>query len=426
LAGIRRAGGLLAIAAAIGFVYWRSLGAYFFEDDFAWLMTTFTFQPAKVFDLDSYNHFYRPVIELYFWLAAPLFAGSPALFHAANVVFHAINALLLFLVVREGTGRERYAFLTVLFFVGLPGHIEAVAWIGALAEPIAAMFGLLTLWSFLRFARSGGGGWRALAWTGFTLALLTHESSVVFFPTLALAGWAFVRPPAEGAWRTYARWLAPFTLILVAYLAIDLPIAARNYVVGEHVYRPGAHVVRNTLRYIVTLSVGRQNLPSYVGTAAIVVLLLAFGSRRVRFAAAWMLLALMPFAPFTWANTSRYLYLPAMGFAMLLAESIEWIDRAAARRFNASTRNAFVGVLAAAIAIRFCLFAADGVRSFAERTEPYRRFISEIRRKYPELPRDAEIPIDKRLADKLHHLYLQDAVRWEYQDPTIRLVPVSR
>jgi hypothetical protein len=423
---MKQAGRAAAVVGAIGLVYWRAIGAYFFEDDFAWLMTTFTFRPGRIVDFDSYNHFYRPVIELYFWLGAPLFDGSPALFHAANVGFHAINALLLFLFVREATGQERYAFLSVLFFVGLPGYIEAVAWIGALAEPVAAMFGLLALWSFLRFARSGGPGWRALAWSGFALALLTHESSVVFFPMIALAAWAFAPPSGANQWRTYARWLAPFAVIVVGYLAIDLPIAARNYVIGEQVYRPGFHVVRNILRYIVTLYVGQQNLPSYVGTAVVVGLLFVLGSRRVRFATAWMLLALMPFAPFTWANTSRYLYLPAMGFAMLLAELIEWIDRAAARRLKPSTRHAVVGLLAAAIAIRFCLFAADGVRSFAERTEPYRRFIAEMREKYPDLPRDAEIPVDKALADKLHHQYLQDAVRWEYGDPTIDLVPLSR
>jgi hypothetical protein len=255
---------------------------------------------------------------------------------------------------------------------------------------------------------------------------LTHESSVVFLPVLALAAWAFAAPSGANQWRTYAGWLAPFAVIVVGYLAIDLPIAARNYVVGDQVYRPGFHIVRNILRYVVTLFVGQQNLPSYVGTALVVVLLLVFGTRRVRFATAWMLLALMPFAPFTWANTSRYLYLPAMGFAMLVAELIEWIARLMAPRVKPSVRGAVIGVLAAAIAIRFCLFAADGVRSFAERTEPYRRFIAETREKHPDLPRDAEIPVDKALADKLHHPYLQDAVRWEYKDPTIRLVPVSR
>lgn len=420
---MRRAGLGLIVLSAIAAVYWRALGAYFYEDDFAWLMTTFTFQPGHIFDFAAYNHFYRPVIELYFWTAAPLFGGSPALFHAASVALHAVNALLLFAFTRRATGNERYAFVAAWFFVGIPGYAEAIAWVGALAEPIGALFGCLALWSFLWFSTSGSRGARAVSLLSFALALLTHESSVVFLPVLVLAAWAFATPGGPATWRTYGRWFWPYALIFAAYLAIDLPINARNYVVGESVYRPGVHVVQNTLRYVVTLYVGRHDLPSYLATAAVLVVLLVRGSRRVRFATAWMLLALMPFAPFTWANTSRYLYLPAMGFAMLLAELIEWIDRALASRVKPAVRQAAVALLVAAIGVRFCLFAAEGVEHFAERTEAYRRFVTDIRARYPQLPRDAEIPIDKAVADRLHHRYLQDAIRWEYRDPTIDLVP---
>jgi Dolichyl-phosphate-mannose-protein mannosyltransferase len=421
---MKRAGLGLAVVVAIVAVYWRAVGAYFYEDDFAWLASTFTFQPVHIFDIGAYSHFYRPVIELYFWAAAPVFGGSPALFHAASIVFHVLNAVLLFLFVREATGSERYGFLSAWFFVGIPGYVEAIAWIGALAEPIGAIFGCLALWTFLRFSKSGGAAWRALSLAAFALALLTHESSVVFFPVLLLAGWAFAPARRSQDWRLYARWFWPYALFLAVYLAIDLPINARNYVVGERLYRPGLHIVQNTLRYVVTLYVGQHNLPSYVGTAAVVVMLLARGSRRVRFATCWMLLALMPFAPFTWANTSRYLYLPAMGFAMLVAELIEWIDRAAAARMRPGARQAVVGLLVAAIGVRFCLFAAEGVEHFAERTEPYRRFIMDVRARHPQLPRDASVPVDVAIADTLHHRFLQAAVQWDYRDPTIRLVPV--
>ncbi len=423
---MKRAVLALAVLAAIAGVYWKAIGAYFYEDDFAWLMTTFTFQPARILDLASYNHFYRPVIELYFWIAAPLFGGSPVLFHAVSVGLHVLNALLLFAFARQATGNERFAFVSAWFFVGIPGYVEAIAWVGALAEPIGAVFGCLSLWSFSWFSRAGGGGWRALSLAAFALALLTHESSVVFFPLLVLSAWAFSSAGGLRGWRTYLRWFWPYVLILVAYLAIDLPINARNYVVGENLYRPGFHVVGNTLRYVVTLYVGRHDLPTYVGTAVIAVVLLVRGSRRVRFATAWMLLALMPFAPFTWANTSRYLYLSALGLAMLLAELIEWIDRALACRMGPTARRAALGLLVAAVGVRFCLFAAEGVERFAERTEEYRRFVLDIRARYPQLPPDAEIPIDKAVADRLHHRYLQDAIRWEYRDPTIDLMPVSR
>jgi hypothetical protein len=423
---MKRIAPALAVMAAIVAVYWKAAGAYFYEDDFQWLMSTFTFQPWHIFDIGAYRHFYRPVIELYFWAATPLFGGSPALFHTANIAVHAVNALLLFLFVREATTSERHGFLAAVFFIGLPGYIEAVAWIGALAEPIGAMFGCLALWGFLRFTNSRREFWRAISLGGFALALLTHESSVVFFPALVLAGWAFAPPPSTNGWRGYARRYTPYIVILIVYLAIDIPINSRSYLIGESHYRPGVHIVGNILDYIVTLYVGQRNLPSYVCTGAVVILLLARGSRRVRFATLWMLLALMPFAPFTWANTSRYLYLPAMGFAMLVAELVEWVDRAAARRLKPAPRNVLVGLLATAIAVRFCLFAAEGVERFAARTDVYRQFIAEFRQQHPVLPRNSEVPIDKAVADRLHHKFLESAVQWEFKDPTIRLVPISK
>jgi len=423
---MKRIAPALAVMAAIVAVYWKAVGAYFYEDDFQWLMSTFTFQPWHIFNIGAYSHFYRPVIELYFWAATPLFDGSPALFHTANIALHAVNALLLFLFVREATTSGRHGFLAAVFFIGLPGYIEAIAWIGALAEPIGAVFGCLALWGFLRFTNSGRESWRAISLGGFALALLTHESSVVFFPALVLAGWAFAPPPATNDWRCYARRYTPYVIVLVVYLAIDIPINSRSYLIGESHYRPGFHIVRNILDYIVTLYVGQRNLPTYIGTAALLVVLLARGSRRVKFATLWMLLALMPFAPFTWSNTSRYLYLPAMGFAMLVAELIEWVDRAAARRLRPEPRHVLVGLLATAIAVRFCLFAAEGVERFAARTDVYRQFITEFRQQHPVLPRDSEVPIDKGVADRLHHKFLESAVQWEYRDPTIRLVPVSK
>jgi hypothetical protein len=85
-----------------------------------------------------------------------------------------------------------------------------------------------------------------------------------------------------------------------------------------------------------------------------------------------------------------------------------------------------VGVLATAIAVRFCLFAAEGVERFAARTEVYRQFIAEFRQQHPVLPRGSEVPIDKAVADRLQQKFLESAVQWEYRDPTIQLVPISK
>jgi dolichyl-phosphate-mannose-protein mannosyltransferase len=415
---MRRLALFLAPIAAVLIVYRHAVGAFFFEDDFQWLMTTRFFHPADVLNIGSYSHFYRPVIELYFWAGVALFGRSAALFHAASIAVHAVNGILLFLIVRHLTSNERAGLVAALVFVVLPGYVEAVAWIGALAEPVGAFFGCLAIYAFLKSDAPRGAGWIVLSCAAFALALLTHESSVVFLPILFLVVYAAGRPRGMAVVRA----LAPFVLVAIAYLAIDIPINRRSYLVGEDLYKPGFHIVTNILSYIVGLYVGKRNAVTYAIVAIVVVALFAFGNRRVRLGTGWMLLALMPFAPFTWGNTSRYLYLPAMGFSILIAEAIEWIDgRLQATRLS-PYRTAIVGLIVAAIAIRFMVFASKGVENFAERTDAYRRFLHDLHQQHPQLPPDTQVPIDAKTDAKLHQRFLEAAVQWEYDDPSLRVV----
>ena len=128
---------VVIVAAAI-LVYRTTLSAYFFDDDLEWLVGSWSFGVARLVAFDSMTHFYRPVIDLYFALATPLFNGSPTLFHAANVALHAANGLVVFAVARTISRSALYGFAAALVFVVQPGNIEAVAWIGALAEPLGA------------------------------------------------------------------------------------------------------------------------------------------------------------------------------------------------------------------------------------------------------------------------------------------------
>ena len=421
-----------AIVAATAVVYWRAVFAYFYEDDFQWLASRLVFHPAELLRFGSYSHFYRPVIELYFWMAAPLFAGSPLLFHLANVALHAVNGLLVFVLVRTFTGSDRHGFLAALFFVVLPAYIEAVAWVGALAEPVTTFFVCLSIHGFVQWRRGRGAAWQALSLLTFWLGLMTHESAVMILPLLVLAEWTVVDRDDRG-WRRAVLRFAPYAALLAVYLAIDIPINRRSYLVGEGYYRPGIHAVRNLLDYVISLYVGKRNAASHAGVALVLAALLVKGTPRVRFATAWMILTLLPFLSFTWGNTSRYAYTPAVGFAMLLAEGVEWLDRFLSRwtvyrprASGARIRAAVVTAVAAFLTIRFMGFAMKGSANFAARTEPYRQFVTALRAAHPTLPPGSTVEVDPAIDARLHHAYLESLVRWHYQDPTITVVVASR
>jgi ribonuclease P protein component len=414
-----------AIVAAVAVVYRGSLSAYFFEDDFQWLAGSLTYDPASVFQLAGRGHFYRPVIELYFWGATPTFGGSPVLFHAANVVLHALNGCLFFLLACQIAGRL-VAFCAAVFFVVIPGYIEAVTWVGALAEPVGAMFGLLSMLGLLAHRTFGGVVWRILSVATFLLSLLTHESSVVFLPMLILADWAAGRHPLVPShardWLRALRSYLPYVMVLAGYLLVDYLANRGIYLVEEGHYRAGLHAVSNTLSYIVSLYVGKRNIASYVAIVAALVLIAARGSRRVRFAAAWMLMALLPFVFFEWDNVSRYQYLPAMGFALLLAEGVGWLHQWLATRVGPRQRAAILALVVAVIAIRFGVFATKAVANFSVRADAYRQFAARVRQAHPQLqPYDAVI-ISREEETRLTYRYLEALIRWEYRDPTLRLV----
>lgn len=416
------------IVAAAVFVYRAAASAYFFDDDFQWLVGTWAFQPAQLLDFSHMSHFYRPVIDLYFAAATPLFAGSPARFHLFNIGLHAANGLLLLALAREMSGSRTYAFLAALFFVVQPADVDAIAWVSALAEAVGAFFGCLALLWFLQFRRTGSSFRLGLSVAALFFALLTHESSVVFLPLLLLAGWAFAdaRPVTVQrvqTWTATLRPYIPYAVLVSAYLAVDLRINSRNYVVTEGHYGIGGHVVTNALEYIVAMCVGRHNVANYLLIAGVLLVLMLRGSRRVVFATSWLLLALLPFVFFKWSNTSRYLYLPAMGFSMLVAEGVMQIDRFMALRLPRALRTATLALVVAAVAGRFALFAVSNVRGFAERTEDYRRAIASFKQIHGNLPSHSRVPSVPLSTTRHQYQFLNALVRWEYRDPTIELIP---
>ena len=463
-----------SLVSAAVIVYHNALSAYFFDDDFQWLVGSWSFHPAQLVAFGSLSHFYRPLIDVYFAAATPLFGGSPALFHLAGIMLHAANALVVFALARtvsragpapdfalratsgkEAGPHDLYGFVAALFFVVQPSDIDAIAWVSAVSEGAGTFFGSLSLLCFLEWLHTARPRWRQLSALAFLLALLSHESSVMFLPVIALADWAFTRGPrrviqvsgadvpgqvggaglplsaearrakAEGPrdTRHIVRIYAPYVVLTLMYLAVDVVVNSRNYVVSQGHYTIGVHVVQNALDYIDALYVGRRDGVNYAVIGIGLALLLLRGSRRVKFATGWMLLALAPFVFFNWANTSRYLYQPAIGFSMLLAEAVVRLDRLLAGRMPGLARATIVAAVVAGITIRFALFAMANVTSFAARTETYRTYIASFREIHGDIPSHTVVPPDPRLDVKLPYRFVNAAVQWEYGDPSIQVTP---
>jgi hypothetical protein len=415
----------LAVVVAVALIYAPAAGAYFFNDDFHWLQSAFHFDARRFVQLDNYDHFYRPVIETYFYTGYRLFGCDARPFHLSSIAIHLLVIGAVYLLGRSLTQSRAFAATSAVFFAVLPGFVDAVVWVGAITDQLPALWYVLTLWVFLLFLQGRGWWCYALALVTYVTCLLTHESSATL-PVMMVALEVVVLWE-RGTWprgielvRRAARYL-PFALLLAGYLAIEYVVNSRSYVVSEGHYRLGWHAVPNTLGYIVWLYVGKRNLLSYVAITAAVLALLVSGRPRVRFFVVWILVTIAPVAFFTWGNAGRYLYTPAVGFVMLLAEGVLACHGLLARRFSRRVAVTVAVVLIAVLAVRFGLFAARGAANFAKRTRPYQAYVEEIRALNPAPQPEQTVEVSEVTARPIPELYREPAAQVAFCMPGLRV-----
>jgi hypothetical protein len=94
---------------------------------------------------------WHPVTTLSHILDCQVFGVNPGPMHLVNAAFHAVNALLLFLVLRRMTGALWRSAIVAAFFALHPLRVESVAWISERKDVLSAFFFLLTIWAYVRY-----------------------------------------------------------------------------------------------------------------------------------------------------------------------------------------------------------------------------------------------------------------------------------
>ena len=108
---------------------------------------------------------WHPLTWLSHMLDWQLFGNSPPAHHLVSLAFHIANTLLVFLVFRSITGSHGRSAIVAALFALHPLHVESVAWVSERKDVLSALFFLLTLWAYARYARSGPPGLRGDATT---------------------------------------------------------------------------------------------------------------------------------------------------------------------------------------------------------------------------------------------------------------------
>jgi tetratricopeptide (TPR) repeat protein len=152
------------------------------REGFFWALTT----------LDTAN--WHPLTWLSHMLDVQMYGINPAGHHLTNVILHSVNALLLFLLLREMTGALWRSFLVAALFALHPLHVESVAWVSERKDVLCAFFWMLTSLCYVRYVFKRSGAWYLGALFCFALGLLCKPMIVTLpFALLLLDYWPLAR-----------------------------------------------------------------------------------------------------------------------------------------------------------------------------------------------------------------------------------------
>jgi tetratricopeptide (TPR) repeat protein len=96
---------------------------------------------------------WHPLTWLSLALDWQLYGPDPAAFHRTNIIFHAVNTALLYLILRLMTGAMWRSAIVAALFALHPLHVESVAWVAERKDVLSTFLGFVTLLAYWNYAR---------------------------------------------------------------------------------------------------------------------------------------------------------------------------------------------------------------------------------------------------------------------------------
>ena len=230
--------------------FWPSLqGNFLFYDESAYIIenphvnTGLSWSNISwgLFSLEYAN--WHPVTWWSHMLDCQLYGLNPWGHHLTNILIHAANTVLVFIVFRKMTGALSWSLLIALLFGLHPLRVASVTYISERRDVLSLFFWMLTLWAYLRYAEGKREKlYYGLAVLFFILGLMSKSMLVTLpFVLLLLDFWPLERWRQKD-WLNLVLEKVPFfvlTLVVcwLAYTAqhkagmmremADLPFSAR-------------------------------------------------------------------------------------------------------------------------------------------------------------------------------------------------------
>src|SRR6267154_5153739 len=159
----------------------------------SWKTVTWAFTTTELSD-------WKPVTWLSHTLDAELFGFKPEAPHTINVLLHAANVVILFLILLSATGLVWRSLGVAALFALHPINVESVAWIAERKNVLSMLFFLLALAAYGWYVRRPGVERYLAVTVAYALALMTKAQVITFpFALLLLDYWPLSRLAAVEA-----------------------------------------------------------------------------------------------------------------------------------------------------------------------------------------------------------------------------------
>lgn len=334
---------------------------------------------------------YIPVTWLSFGLNYALGGMNPWGYHAVNLLLHAANATLVYLIARRllaaaGGGSQTGhatgpvllggAFAALVFGVH-PLRVESVAWITERRDVLCGLFFLLAVLAYLKGIERGGGprpAWQALSLAAFVAALLSKAAAMPLPAVLLLLDLYPLRRRGAG-WRRLAIEKLPYAALAAATAVVALIVLPRgaavtsydSYGVAARIGMVAYSLLFYPIKFVLPIRLSPMYelparvdltswpfLPALLGVVVVTAALVRWRTRAPAGLGVWTysILMVLPVSGVVHAGSQlvndRYSYLSGIGFAVLAGAGVLWVLRL---RERGRVSMATVSVLAAGAAL---------------------------------------------------------------------------
>jgi Flp pilus assembly protein TadD len=300
----------------------------------------------------GYESTWQPLVWVSYLVDVAMFGPGPRGFHFTNVLLHAVNALLLFVVLRRATRHVgRSGFVAALFAIH-PLHVESVAWIAERKDVLSSLFWMLAMLAYVHYTEKRSLPRYGLVASALALGLMAKPMLVTLpFVFLLLDYWPLARYRAAGlseqpetGW-ALVREKIPLFAIAAASGVITYIVQQRGGAVSSLALIPmGARIANAVVSYVrylektfwpLNLSViyphPGSSLPTslvflcglFLVSATVAISLQAKGKPHLPVGWLWFLGSLVPVIGLipigSHAMADRFTYLPLIGVFIIIA-----------------------------------------------------------------------------------------------------------